>query len=215
VEDGRHPELGDGVVERVVCPVGGVEVLQARMELEPTDAVLGHQATGRPHGGCAARRVDARERDQHVGVLRGSLRHVLVGDGAVPRRRFVVDREDDGGHRQVAIALGDLVDRRGAVVRLEVLRGGSHQLRPEGRVPVGVDLDVDVHVDGDEVRNVEPAHAGTSDGSCSPRLCIAGANVVGHACAIVSAVQPPSAYAVATGSGWLHSTSRSPPIPIA
>ena len=42
------------------------------MELEALDAVLRDQAP-RPGDGVRARRVDARERDQHVGVRGGAL----------------------------------------------------------------------------------------------------------------------------------------------
>src|SRR5260370_19960825 len=88
VEQGHKPAGGDDLVERVGTSVVRIEALRARVELEPPDTEVGGQAPGEAHAGCAAGRVDARERDDHIRVLGGELgdldavRHrLLAGPG--------------------------------------------------------------------------------------------------------------------------------------
>jgi hypothetical protein len=61
VEDGGHAEFLDHLVEDVGGAVVREEPLQAGVELEAADAVLGNQAAGLPGTGQAAGRVDGGE----------------------------------------------------------------------------------------------------------------------------------------------------------
>jgi hypothetical protein len=149
VEERDDAELLQRRVQRVVRGVVRLEVLQARVELEAPDAVLGHQPAGLVDDGRPAARVDGAERDQDVAVRGGRLGHVLAGDRRVAHGPLGVDGEDHRGHRPLAVVRGDLVDRRRAVVgAAEVRRRRGQQLVVQRQVPGAVRLDVDVHVDG-------------------------------------------------------------------
>src|SRR5262249_19267709 len=149
VEQGHEAVLGDDLVERVGDPVVRIEALRAGMKLEPPDPVVGGQAPGEAHPGRAAGRIDAPERDDHIGVLGGELReldvvrHRLVagpGDG--------VDGERDAGHGALTVVVGQVGD---GVVRhrpdAEILAHGL--LAAGGLVLIGAHrpVDVGVHVD--------------------------------------------------------------------
>ena len=91
--------------------------------------------------------VDARERDEHVGVRGGSLGDLLVRNRRDAALRLPVDGEDDGGHVPLAVVRGDVVDRRQRLVASEVPRRRSAKLGRHRVVPVPGQLGVDVHVD--------------------------------------------------------------------
>ena len=116
------------------------------MELEPSDAVLGDQPAGALDR-VGTRRVDARERDQHVGVRCGGLGDLLVRDRRDPAARLPVDGEDDGRHAPLAVVRRDVVDRRQRLVAAEVPRRRRAQLGRHRVVPGARALGVHVHVD--------------------------------------------------------------------
>ena len=96
------PASAIDLVQRVRAAVVREEGLQVGVELEALDAVLGDQAAGALDG-VGPRRVDARERDQHVGVRGGGLGDLLVRDRRDAAARLPVDGEDDGGHAALAV----------------------------------------------------------------------------------------------------------------
>jgi hypothetical protein len=136
-------------------PVVGEERLQVRVELEPADAALGHEAADLARSGAAAGRVDARERDQHVGVRGGRLRDLLVGDRRPAGRRLVVDPEHDGGHAALAIVGGDVGGRGQALAGPEVAPRRLAQRRRHRVVPARRHLGMRVDVDGADPRDVD------------------------------------------------------------
>jgi hypothetical protein len=90
-----------------------------------------------------------------------SLFRAAPGDQLRDAVRFVLELgacvhgEDDGGHVQFAVDLGNAVKGRGAVLGLEVLRGGFGERLRQRAVAAIVHLEVDVHVDRVELRGVD------------------------------------------------------------
>ena len=68
VEERGQPGLLDHLVERVGHAVVGEEALHVGMELEAAHAVVGDQAPRLVDAAAALVRVDARERDEDIGV---------------------------------------------------------------------------------------------------------------------------------------------------
>ncbi len=170
VEQRDHTQLGHRLVERVERLVVRREGLQARVQLEPADAVLGDQRPGPLDRRGALARVDRAERDQHVVVARRAFGDLLAGQRRVPGRRGRVDGEHDRGHRAFAVVRGDVVEGGGAqLVGLEVRRRGVHQLVVEREVAVAVGLDVGVHVDRDDRVEVDRRLVAGGHGSASAR----------------------------------------------
>ena len=100
-------------------------------------------------------RVDARERDQDVGVRARDLGDLLVRDARLPGERLGVDREDDGHHPALAVVARELGGGRPCRLAAEVAHGRVAQLVGQ-RVAAGLrHLDVRVHVDRDGVRERE------------------------------------------------------------
>ena len=87
------------------------------------------------NAGGAARRVDARERDQHVGVRGGRLRDLLVGDRRRARDRLAVDAEDDRDHVPLAVVGGHVIDGRQPVAA-EVPAAPARSSGDSGSSPV-------------------------------------------------------------------------------
>jgi hypothetical protein len=111
VEERRQPGLGDHLVQRIGSAVVREELLEVGMELEAPDAVVVDQAA-RSLDRVAPARVDARERDQHVGVRRGAVGDLLVRDRRDAAPGFPVDREHDCGYPPLTIVGGDIVHGR-------------------------------------------------------------------------------------------------------
>ncbi len=117
------------------------------MELEPARAEVDCLVLGALDRLGAGAGVHAPEGDQDVVVPRRPGNEVRDAVGLVLELGPGVDGEDDGGHVQFAVDLGDPVQRRAAVLGLEVLGGGLGQGRRKGLVAVAVHFEVDVHVD--------------------------------------------------------------------
>ena len=148
-----RPEFGDCFVQRVVRPVVGFECLQARMELEPSDAVVGDQPAGPSHGGRPAVGIDGTERDQHIWVRGGLVGDLFAGQSGMAGCGGGVDGEDHRRHPLFPVVRGDVFQGGCAVFAgLEICSGGVHQLLVEREAAVGVLFDVHVHVDrGDRI----------------------------------------------------------------
>ena len=132
VEHDRQLVLGDHLVERVRHPVVGEEVLQARVELEAADVVLGDQPPRPLDALRPAVRVDRDERDQRVALARGELEDLLVGHRAAPAD--AVDHEADGEHVALAVERRELGDGEQRV-RAEHLGDGRAPASPPGSPP--------------------------------------------------------------------------------
>src|SRR5471030_2170554 len=78
VEERRQPGLLDHLVEGVGHAVVRKEALHVGMELEAAHTVLGDQASCLVDAAPPLLRVDARERDQHVGVRPRRFGDLLV-----------------------------------------------------------------------------------------------------------------------------------------
>ena len=151
VEERRQPGLLDHLVERVGHAVVREEALHVRVELEAAHAVLGDQAPRLVDAALSLVRVDARERDQDVGVRARHRGDLLVRHARLPGERLRVDREDDGHHPPLAVVARELERRRPGRLAAEVAHRGVAQLVGE-RVASGLrHLDVRVHVDRDGV----------------------------------------------------------------
>ena len=81
MEQRRHAGLLDRPVDRVERLVVREERLDVRVELEAAHAVVADEAANLVDG-VGAVRVDAAERDEHVGVGGGGLGDLLVRDRA-------------------------------------------------------------------------------------------------------------------------------------
>ena len=151
VEERRQSGLLDHLVERVRQPVVRKEALHVRVELEAAHAVLCDQAPGLVDAALPLVRVDARERDQDVGIRPRHLGDLLVRYSRLARERLRVDREDDGHHLPLAVVLREL--HRGGPRRLaaKVLHGRVAQLVGQRVASRRRHLDVGVHVDRDHV----------------------------------------------------------------
>jgi hypothetical protein len=126
------------------------------MELEALHPEVLDQPPGLPHAQLAARRIDARERDCDVAVLRGAFGDFLVRDALQSQAALVVDRENDEPHLPGAVVRCHLGDRRVlrdvlevpplCLVELPRRLVGHHPGRYLGvRVDVDCDQLVDVH----------------------------------------------------------------------
>ena len=124
VEQRDHAELLQRLVERVGHRVVGVKRLQARVELEPAHAVLVDQRPRLAHRGGAPPRVDAGERDQHVGVLGAGPRPPPRWAPAGARSRVSASTVNTtAAIRALPVVVGDRFDgRRAVAVGLEVPR---------------------------------------------------------------------------------------------
>ncbi len=135
------------------------------MELEAPHAVVGDQPLCLVDAPAALVRVDARERDQHVGVRLRDRGDLLVRDPGLARRRLGVDGEDDGHHVPLAVERGQLLRGRARRLAPEVLDRGVAQVVGERVVAGAGHLGVRVDVDRDDVvEHQRPRHgyAGTS-----------------------------------------------------
>ena len=151
VEERGQPRLLDHLVERVGHAVVREEALDVGVELEAAHPVVGDQAPRLVDAAPALVRVDARERDEHVGVRVGDRGDLLVGHARLPRERLRVDREDDGHHLPLAVVDAPARRRRPRRLAAEVAHGGLAQVVGEG-VAAGLrHLDVRVEVDRDDV----------------------------------------------------------------
>ena len=107
----------------------------------------------------------------------------------MPGGRLGVHGEHHGGHPPLPVVRGDV--RRSAAVRSLVLKYAADPLIRcvrQRQAAVGADLDVDVHVDRDQVLDV---HAGGT-GIGMPTVCGFLPSVDAQVVAIASALQPPS-----------------------
>ena len=162
VEERGQPGLLDHLVERVGQAVVREEPLHVGVELEAAHAVVGDQAARLVDAAPPLVRVDARERDQDVGVRPRHLGDLLVRHPRLPGERLRVDREDDGHHPPLAVVLRELHRRRPRRLAAEVLHGGVAQLVGEGVAARLRHLDVRVHVDRDDVLEGEALATATA-----------------------------------------------------
>ena len=125
------------------------------MELEAPGSEFHGLVLGSGNGVLAGARVHAAERDQHVVVPCGARDELRDAVGLMLELRAGIHGEDDGGHVQFAVHLGDPVQRRGAVLGLEIFCRGFGQRLREGAMPATVHLKMDVHVDRIELRGVD------------------------------------------------------------
>ena len=151
VEQRDGPAVADRLVERIGHAVVGVEALHGRMEFEAPDAVFLDQLPRLADPELALVRIDADERDQHVGVLGGGLQHLVIVVAAESGLALGVDREDHRGDFLGAVVGRGFRHRRRMLVRrleifghlrLEVVIAvvGMHAARLFG---MGVDVDRD------------------------------------------------------------------------
>ena len=92
------------------------------MEFETLDAELCDQPLRLAHAKFALVRIDRDERDQHVGIFRGHLQHLVIVVAAEAGLALGVDREDHGGDFLGAVVgRGFRHGRRMLVRRLEVV----------------------------------------------------------------------------------------------
>ena len=108
VEQRREACFLDHLVERIGETVVREEPLHVGVELESTDAVVDDQTTRLVDPAPALVRVDAGERDQHVGVRPRYLGDLLVRYPRLPCDRLRVDGEDHGHHAALAIVVRQL-----------------------------------------------------------------------------------------------------------
>ena len=167
-----------------------------------------------PHGQLALVRVDARERDQHVGVgSRAGCSDLVVAEPPPPHPGLVVDGEDHRRHPALAVVVGDLlrarlrrVSRRStcaAASSTSAVTGscGSPSLR-SAWVCTSMATSVARRSRQIQLRQRAPRTAP----HCEAR----------HGCRRSRPrVQPPSRNAYAISAGCEYSESRSPPMPIA
>lgn len=71
------------------------------------------------------------------------------------RSRLVIDSEDNRGHPELTVPLGDLVDARSSVPGSEVVRGGVHEFGTERLMTGVVHFYVHVHIDCLEVVEIQ------------------------------------------------------------
>src|SRR5665213_3461134 len=125
------------------------------MELEATNAVVVDQTARLARAHPAFRRIDTGKRNEHIGILRGHFRHLLVRNAPVTHLGFTIDREDDRGHPALAVILRDLRNRRWRG-RLEVL---CHRFIEDDRARItrraSRDVGVRMDVDRDELLDVQ------------------------------------------------------------
>ena len=92
------------------------------MEFEAPDAIFLDQLACLAHPELALVRVDADERNQHVGILGGDLQHLVVAVAAESGLALGVDRKDHRGDFPRAIVGRSFRNgRRMLVRRLEIL----------------------------------------------------------------------------------------------
>ncbi len=111
------------------------------MQLEPACAGCDQPLRLVERGGSASR-IDARERDQHVGMRGRGSEHVAVGDDR-PSGEVLVDGEDHACHAALAIVRGDVVQRQWNAGLAEVAPGGAGDLGFAGVRSVSVNVDVE------------------------------------------------------------------------
>ena len=151
VEQRREPRLRDHLVERIGQPVVREELLHVGVELEALDAVVVDQARASLDPSPAPVRVDARERDQHVGVGGATSAISSFGTRRLPGDRLRIHGEDDGHHPPLAVVRRQLERSRPRGLAAEVPDCGVAQLVGKG-VPSRVrHLDVGMEVDRDGV----------------------------------------------------------------
>ena len=112
VEDGGQAQLLQGLPERVELLVGGVEALQARVELESAGAEVHGLVLGAlrwPRRRCGGSTLPNGIR---TSLFRAAPAIVRDAVGLVLELGPGVHGEDDGGHVQFAVDLGDPVQRR-------------------------------------------------------------------------------------------------------
>ena len=155
VEDRRQLVLGDHLVDRPGHPVGRLEALHRRVELEALDAVLLDQLARlarRPSCPCADRSLPKAIMMSRVRLRR--LGDLLVRDAAAAHLRLGVDGEVDEADLLLAV-VGDRLVHRRPLARAEVLVGGAVVLLAVAVERVAArHLEVGVRVDGDQVGGV-------------------------------------------------------------
>ena len=147
VEERGQPGLLDHLVERVGQAVVREEALHVGVELEAAHAVLGDQAPRLVDAALPLVRVDARERDQDVGVRPRHRGDLLVRHARLPGERLGVDGEDDRHHLPLAVVRSDLGRRRPRRLAAEVLDRRVAQLVGERVAAALRHLGMRVHVE--------------------------------------------------------------------
>ncbi len=123
------------------------------MELEPAHPVIADQAS-RLVDSVRLVGVDARERDEDVGVGGRDLRNLFVSHGRATRDGLGVDGEHDSRHVPLAVVGGDVLHRRLATFA-EVLHRGLAPFGTQAVLAGAADLGVRVDVDGDHAVDVD------------------------------------------------------------
>ena len=114
------------------------------------------QLAGLANAELALVRVDAAERDQHVGVRGCGVEHLVVSDPTAPHPGLVVDGEDHRQHVALAVVVGDLLRGRLRRMPTEVPRGRREHLERDGILRlVGQPFGVRVHVDRDDLVEID------------------------------------------------------------
>jgi hypothetical protein len=154
VKDHRHARRLEHFVERIDAAIVRHELLQRRVQFETAHTAGRNQPARFFHRLAPARRIDAHEGHENVGMRRGRRENVRVRNDAAAREALV-DRKDDARHLARAIVRRELVERgrHRAPSEIPARRRADLTLRRIRR------LGVNVHVDRDEARNVEHPHA--------------------------------------------------------
>jgi hypothetical protein len=171
VEQGRQTGGRDDLVQRIGQPVVGQERLNAGVELETAHTVLVNQTLRLRHTLRAASRVDARERNDDVGIGASAVGDLLVRRlGGVGRLTLDVDHERHRRHAPLTVVGRQLVDRIADRLGLEVPRHHGELVAGHAGWSGHRAMDMGVDVDGHEPIEVDAGRGRVGHGcrlSCS------------------------------------------------
>src|SRR6266699_370863 len=152
VEDRWQTRLGNHLIEHIRFGIIRVELLDRGVKFEASYPELLDQTTGLARSHFPFRRINAGERDKHIGVLSRSLGHIFIRNPDLSRGGLCIDRKNHTGHFALTVVSSNLRKSGRTSLLLKIAPGCLPNLwiaRDIG--DMSWDMCVCMHIDCDDI----------------------------------------------------------------